>query len=247
MLNHETVNRLRYMKLTGMADSLKEQDDDSAFQEMGFCDRLGLMVDREFNKRQHSRLQRLVSRARFQNTTACVEDIRYDDDRRLDRGFIMELASCNYIPHARNVLVIGPTGAGKSFLVQALGQAACRHMLTTRYVQLPDLLDELKIAKRRDLEAFNRLRKQSVKFDILIIDEWMLFPISEEDSGILLSIIDRRHNYKATIVASQYEPAEWLDQIPTAVVAEAITDRLASQAYRIIIRGNKSMRETIHK
>ena len=94
MLNHETVNRLRYMKLTGMADSLKEQDDDSAFQEMGFYDRLGLMVDREFNKRQHSRLQRLVSRARFQNTTACVEDIRYDDDRRLDRGFIMELASC---------------------------------------------------------------------------------------------------------------------------------------------------------
>ena len=97
MLNHETVNRLRYMKLTGMADSLKEQDDDSAFQEMGFYDRLGLMVDREFNKRQHSRLQRLVSRARFQNTTACVEDIRYDDDRRLDRGFIMELASCNYM------------------------------------------------------------------------------------------------------------------------------------------------------
>ena len=79
--------------------------------------------------------------------------------------------------------------------------------------------------------------------DLLIIDEWLLFPISEEDSEILLSIIDRRHNYKATIVASQYEPAEWLDQIPTAVVAEAITDRLASQAYRIIIRGSKSMRE----
>ena len=90
------------------------------------------------------------------------------------------------------------------------------------------------------------MRKQIVKFDLLIIDEWLLFPISEEDSEILLSIIDRRHNYKATIVASQYEPAEWLDQIPTAVVAEAI-DRLASQAYKIIIRGNKSMRESIRK
>jgi DNA replication protein DnaC len=86
-----------------------------------------------------------------------------------------------------------------------------------------------------------------VKFDLLIINEWLLFSISEEDSEILLSIIDRRRNYKATIVASQYDPAEWLDQIPTAVVAEAITDRLASQAYMIIIRGNKSMRETIHK
>lgn len=125
----------------------------------------------------HRRFWGLVSRARFQNTTACSEDIRYDDGRRLDRGFIMELASCNYIPHARNVLAIGPAGAGKSFLAQALGQAACRHMLTTRYVQLPDLLDELKIVKRRDLEAFNRLRKQIVKFDLLIIDEWLLFPL----------------------------------------------------------------------
>lgn len=136
MLNHETVNRLRYMKLTGMADSLKEQDDDSAFQEMGFYDRLGLMVDREFNKRQHSRLQRLVSRARFQNTTACVEDIRYDDDRRLDRGFIMELASCNYIPHARNVLVIGPTGAGNYANHEIMQSCGCGSL------QIPDCPSE---------------------------------------------------------------------------------------------------------
>ena len=229
------------MKLTGMADSLGA-DDDSAFQEMGLYDRLGLMVDREFNK-THSRLQRLVSRA-VPEYNRLRRDIRYDDDRRLT-AVSSELASCN-IPHARNVLVIDRPER-QVLLAQALGQAACRHMLTTRYVQLPDLLDELKIAKRRDLEAFNRLRKQIVKFDLLIIDEWLLFPISEEDSEILLSIIDRRHNYKATIVASQYEPAEWLDQIPTAVVAEAITDRLASQAYRIIIRGSKSMRETIRK
>ncbi len=136
MLNHETVNRLRYMKLTGMADSLKEQDDDSAFQEMGFYDRLGLMVDREFTKRQHSRLQRLVSRARFQNTTACVEDIRYDDDRRLDRGFIMELASCNYIPHARNVLVIGPTGAGNYANHEIMQSCGCGSL------QIPDCPSE---------------------------------------------------------------------------------------------------------
>jgi len=84
-------------------------------------------------------------------------------------------------------------------------------MLTTRYVQLPDLLDKLKIAKHRDLEAFNRLCKHIVKFDLLIIDEWLLFPISEEDSEIFLSIIDQRHNNKATIIASQHEPAEWLD------------------------------------
>ena len=154
MLNHETVNKLKQMKLTGMADALKEQDGDCGYQEMGFHDRLGLLVDREFCKRQHGRLQRLINGAKFENSTACVEDIRYDDDRRLDRNFILELASCNYIPHAYNVIIIGPTGAGKSYLAQALGQAACRRLLTTRYIYLPDLLDEMKLAKAKSMEAF---------------------------------------------------------------------------------------------
>lgn len=112
MLNHETMNKLKAMKLTGMADALNEQDDDSAYQEMGFHERLALLVDREFNKRRHGRLQRLITLARFDNSYACVENIRYDNGRQLDRSFILELASCNYIPHARNVIIVGPTGAG---------------------------------------------------------------------------------------------------------------------------------------
>jgi DNA replication protein DnaC len=86
------------------------------------------------------------------------------------------------------------------------------------------------------------IRKQLIKYELLVIDEWLLFPIDEEDAQQLLWVIDRRHNHKATIIASQYEPAEWLDQIPIPVAAEAITDRLAAKAYRIVIKGNKSMR-----
>ena len=245
MLEHETVNKLKYMKLTGIAEALKEQNDDEGYREMGFHDRFALLVDREFCKRQHGRLQRLINGAKFENSTACVEDIRYDDDRKLDRNFILELASCNYVPHARNVVIVGPTGAGKSFLAQALGQAACRRLLKTRYIQLPDLLDELKMARTKGMEAFDRLRKQFIKYDLLIIDEWLLFPISMEDTQILLSLVDRRHNHQATIIASQFEPAEWLDQIPVPVAAEAITDRLCSQAYKIVIKGKKSMRKTV--
>ncbi|MGI6782720.1 MAG: ATP-binding protein [Aminivibrio sp.] len=245
MLNNETMNKLRHMKLTGIADALDEQEDDLNYREMAFDDRLGLLVDREFVKRRHNRLQRLVNGAKFRNSAACVEDVRYDDDRRLDRNLILELASCNYIPHARNIIITGPTGAGKSYLAQALGQAACRRLLTVRYVHLPDMLDELQIARRKGPEIFNRLLKQLVKFDLMIIDEWLLFPISEEDSRILLPLIDRRHNSKATIIASQYDPAERLDQIPVQVAAEAITDRLTSRAYRIVIGGSRSMRERI--
>ena len=209
---------------------------------MGFQERSGLLVDWEFTRRQHSRLQRLIHAAMFQNATACVEDIRYGDDRKLDCQLIPALASCKYTPHARDVLLVGPTGAGKSYLAQALGQSACRRFLSTRYVQLPDLLDELKLAKETSLESFHRLRKQFVKVNLLIIDEWLMFPISEEDTQLLLWIIDRRHNKQATIIASQYEPAEWLDQIPIAVAAEAITDRLSAQSYKIIIRGDRSTR-----
>ena len=242
MLNHETINKLRNMKLTGMVEALQQQDSASSYQEMEFHERLALLVDREYNRRQHGRLQRLINLARFQNSSACVENIKYDDDRQLDRNFILELASCNFVPYARNVIIVGPTGAGKSYLAQAFGQAACRRFLSTRYIQLPDLLDELKLAKARGPEALQRLRKQYVKYKLLIIDEWLLFPITEEDTQLLLSLIDRRHNQQATIIASQYEPAEWLDQIPIPVAAEAITDRLSSQAYRITIKGRKSMR-----
>jgi DNA replication protein DnaC len=110
---------------------------------------------------------------------------------------------------------------------------------------LSDLFDELSLARSKGPEALLRLRKQFIKYDLLIIDEWLLFPISEADTEQLLWIIDRRHNHKATIIASQYEPAEWLDQIPIPVAAEAVTDRLASKAYKIIIKGKDSMRKLI--
>ncbi len=242
MLNQEMLNKLRYMKMTGMAEALEHQEQQQGFEELSFHERLNLLIDCEYTKRQHNRLQRLINQAKFQDPQACVEDINYNTDRKLDRELILELASCNYIPHANNVIIVGATGAGKSYLAQALGQAACRRLINTKYVHLPDLLDELRIAKSKSLEAYLRLRKQYEKFDLLIIDEWLLFPISTEDSEVLLSLIDRRHNARPTIIVSQFEPAEWLDQIPIGVAAEAITDRLSAKAYKITIQGSKSMR-----
>lgn len=246
MLMNETMNKLKSMKLTGFVEALQQQEEQLGYREMDFHQRLGLLVDWEFSKRQHSRLDRLINQAKFQNSSACIEDINYVAERHLDRNFILELASCNYIPHAQNILIVGPTGAGKSYLAQALGQAACRRSLSTRYIQLPDLLDELKLAKERGTEAFHRLRKQFINYELLIIDEWLLFPIHEDDTQLLLSLIDRRYHQHATIIVSQFEPPEWLDQIPIPVAAEAITDRLSAQAYKVIIQGKQSMRLQNH-
>ena len=242
MLKNETINQLRVMRLSGMLEAWQSQDENESYQEMSFDERLGLLVDWEFGKRQNKKLERLIQHAKFQNRTACVENISYSPERKLDQRFILELAACNYIAHARNIVISGATGAGKSYLAQALGQAACRRKLSTRYVHLPDLLDELKIAQEKGPSALARLRKQFCDFALLIIDEWLLFPIEEEDAKLLLGLIDRRCQNKSTIVISQLEPAEWLDQIPNAVAAEAITDRLAASAYKIIVQGSKSMR-----
>ncbi|MBP1919002.1 ATP-binding protein [Youngiibacter multivorans] len=242
MLNQEMLNKLRHMKMTGIAEALEQQEQDPGYEELSFQERLNLLVDWEYSKRQHNRLQLLISQAKFQNPDACVEDINYAIDRKLDRNLILELASCNYIPHGQNIVIVGATGAGKSYIAQALGQAACRRLISTKYIQLPDLLEELRIAKDKGPDVFTRLRKQYVKCGLLIIDEWLLFPICIEDTENLLSIIDRRKNLRPTIVVSQLEPAEWLDQIPVHLAAESITDRVSTKAHRITIKGTKSMR-----
>ena len=115
-------------------------------------------------------------------------------------------------------------------------------MLPTRYIQLPELLDELKLARSKGTAAFQQIRSKFVKYALLIIDEWLLFRINEEETQDLLSLIDRRYNVHSTVIVSRYEPAEWLDQIPIAVAAEAITDRLTSRMHKIVLQGKESMR-----
>jgi DNA replication protein DnaC len=149
----------------------EEQQQIPSYQELSFEERLGLLVDRECSKRKNNKIKRLIRQARFQNSEACIENIHYHPERRLKKQQMLELASCQYIHHARNVAILGATGAGKSYLGQALGQAACRLGITTRYVQLADMLDELSLAKERSIEAFTKLKKYYDNVRLLIIDE----------------------------------------------------------------------------
>ena len=112
MLRNETISKLKDLRLLGFFEAWEQQERDESYQTMSFEERLGLLVDWEYSKRQHNKLLRLIRQARFQNHTACVEDIKYSPDRKLDRNFLLELAACNYIPHAKNILIAGATGAG---------------------------------------------------------------------------------------------------------------------------------------
>jgi DNA replication protein DnaC len=171
MLINETIEKLKQLKLSGFAEALEEQQQIPSYQELSFEERLGLLVDRECSKRKNNKIKRLIRQARFQNSEACIENIHYHPERRLKKQQMLELASCQYIHHARNVAILGATGAGKSYLGQALGQAACRLGITTRYVQLADMLDELSLAKERSIEAFTKLKKYYDNVRLLIIDE----------------------------------------------------------------------------
>lgn len=243
MLKNETVQKLSMLRLSGFVEGLQEQNLSSSFSELSFDDRLGLLADRECSKRATNRIKRLLAQAKFQNKEASVENIDYTVERKLDKRLITELASCKYIHHAQNVNIFGATGAGKSYLAQALGQAACRIGIATRYIQLPDLLDDFKIAAANGTERLIALRKKFSKIPLLIIDEWLLFKIDEEDCKNLMHLVDRRANAGSTITVSQFPSDEWIAKMSNPLAAEAITDRLTAQAVEITLESKESMRK----
>lgn len=147
MMNEQTLTKLHEMKLSGMAEAYREQALNKDFQKMSFEDRLSLLVDLEYSRRKSNKLQRLIKTATFLNSNASIEDIEYHEDRRLDKELILKLASGSYIHDSHNIILKGPTGSGKSYLASAFGVAACRQFYKVKYIRLPELLDELSLAK----------------------------------------------------------------------------------------------------
>ena len=147
MLTNETMSKLQDMRLGVMARQFKEQLDDPQFASMSFEDRFSILVDAEWSTRKSNRLKSLIKNAGYAIPGASVEDIEYLPDRKLDKSQILRLASCAYIQEAHNVILLGATGAGKTYLACALGMAANRNFYSTKYIRLPDLLVEIAMAR----------------------------------------------------------------------------------------------------
>jgi DNA replication protein DnaC len=138
MLNHQTIEKLRQMKLTGFASELEKQLEDIAFDSLSFEDRLGLLVDMEYDRRHNNKINRLIKQANLSISDAHLEDIQYLTDRKLDQSLITKLSTCGYIKQKRNIILLGATGSGKSFLACAFGNKACRYEYKVMYIRLPD-------------------------------------------------------------------------------------------------------------
>ena len=241
MLTENTVNKLREMHLSVMASAFKEQMTSPQFQNMSFEDRMGLGVDKEWCARKSNHLKRLVKQAGFSQPGACIEDIEYHPDRNLDKNQIARLSACNYINEHHNVMLLGATGSGKTYIASALGMAAVRNYLTVKYIRLPELLVDLSIA--RGSGTIRKVMTQYKKHSLLIIDEWLLSPLKDAESRDLLEIVEARYKKASTIFCSQFDVPGWHDKLGDPILADAICDRIVHDSYTIVIDCKDSMRK----
>jgi len=246
MTNRATINKLIEMRMTAMADAYRIQLQDSAMAEVPFEDRIGLLVDIEYTSRKNNRLKRLIKKAGFDQPEASIADIDYHSGRKLNKSLIDRLATGEYIAQKHNVIILGATGSGKSYMACALGMSACKQFYSVKYIRLPELLAELAIA--RGDGSFKKVISQYQKYNLLIMDEWLLLKLTETEARDLLEIIHARSKKASTIFCSQFSPAGWYNKIEGDTIADAILDRIVHDSYTIEIQyvdkeHDKSMRE----
>lgn len=241
MLFATTVDKLHDMRLHGMAETFENQLRNSSITELSFEERFGLLVDVEWARRKDNKLRSLINKADFRYSSACIEGIEYHADRKLDRAQIERLSLCEYIADQHNIVIMGATGSGKTYLANAFGIAACRNYYTVKYVRLPDLLDELAIARGEGY--YQKLVKQYKKVQLLILDEWLLTQLNDNQCRDLLEIVEARHRVVSTIFCSQYGVEGWHKKLGEGTIADAILDRIIHDSYKILMEGEISMRE----
>jgi DNA replication protein DnaC len=239
MLIHPTLDKLKALRFTGMVRALEEQMNMPQISDLTFEDRLGLMIDREVTERENRRLNSRLKKARLRQQ-ASIEDIDYRHPRGLDKSLMAHLATCTFISEHHNLIITGPTGSGKTYLSCAIAQKACREGFSAHYIRLPRLLPELHIAKGDG--RYGRLLASFAKTDLLVLDDWGLIPLTDEQRHDLLEITEDRYNLRSTLVVSQFPVENWHDLIGDPTLADAILDRLVHNAYKITLKGD-SMRK----
>lgn len=243
MRNEHTLTKLLEMRLTGMAESYQQQVSEAGYQKLSFDERFDLLVDDEYARRKSAKLNRLIQQATLSDSDASMEGIEYYPDRHLDKDLLTKLSSGSYMTNHHNIILMGASGNGKTWLANALGVQACRQFKRVKYIRLPELIDELALAKHEADGSYRRLIKKYKKIDLLILDEWLLLPMTVEDSLHVFEIIEARLKTTSTIFCSQFAPEGWYEKIQNPQLADAILDRIVHDSYQIMLDGDVSMLE----
>lgn len=241
MLTQPLLDKLSKLNLSGFRLALEEQMQNPHYAELSFEERLGLLVDIETTRRANNRLRRRLKSARFP-LQATIEDLDLSARRGLKRAQVLELAQGAWVRRHLNLLVIGPTGAGKTYLSCALGRAACEAEFTVRYLRTSRLLHTLELVHADG--SYPQLLRSLARTNLLIFDDWLRDPLSRSQAKDLLEILDDRYARAATLVSTQVPVSDWHNRIPDPTIADSVLDRLIHNAYRLELKGD-SMRKIL--
>ena len=244
MINDETKRKLRELNLSELITALENQQREINSVALTFDERIQRLVDYLYQEKYNNKIQRLMKLSKFRLPKAEVNDIYYSN-RGIDKNIIQELSTCQFIGSSSNIIFQGFTGSGKTYLSCALGRQACKYQIRTKYIRLPDLLmeyDESTLATKGKV----KLLKKYSSFGLLILDEWLLEDISEEEQHFIFELIERRHDQASTIFCTQYRKEDWHNRLGGGVHADAIMDRIVHNAVWVET-GLMNMREYYSK
>lgn len=193
-------------------------------------------VDKEITARKDKRVQALLKASKSPNPAACVEEIYYLADRNLSRESIARLARCQWLDETTNLLIIGSSSVGTTYLAQALSNAACRHEYGVLFYRCDDLASQFAVLDDTDPNR-RALFEDIIDTDLLILDDFLTTPITAEFSSTLLNILGAREAKGSTLVTSQFEPKQWAESIPDPVIAESIVNRLLRGSQHLVLTG----------
>lgn len=237
----QTLDKLYQMKLSGMADSVREQIANPTAASLSFEDRLALAVDRQWDLKENRALARRLYIAKLKQKAA-IEDIDFRAHRGLDKGVLLSIAECNFIGSHSNIIITGPTGVGKTYIACAIANRACRRRFSVRYFGCGNLLSAATIA--RGSGSYQSLLTRLEKTDLLVIDDWGMYPLDSDAARDIFEILEDRAHRGSTLIVSQVPIENWYDIIAAPTIADAILDRLVHNAYRIELTG-ESMRKKL--
>lgn len=241
-MNNDTISKLQQMRLPAFVQAYQEQlEKDSEYTSLSFQERLALLVDVEYDSRHNNNIKRLIKKAKFTNSSAFMRNIEYLPDRHLNRSLLESLATNEYIRQAMNVILIGATGCGKTYISNALGVNACQSSYKARYIRLPELFSEFEAARIQG--TYQPLLKQYQKYAVMILDEFLLVSVSDTQQRDLLELMEYRCGHSSTIFCSQLAIEGWHERLGGGILADSILDRIIPSAYTMIIDGDVSMRQ----
>jgi len=236
----ETIQKLTELKLHTLAKAVREMLQAPPDNQLSFDEKLALLVDREWTDRENRKVARRIKEARL-SARAASDEILCDPARGLDRAQLRDLTSCQWVRSRHNVVVLGPTGIGKSFLANAIAQEACRQGFRALFVRASRLLEQLAIA--RASADYNATLARIAKVDVLVLDDFLLAPLTDVERRDLLEVLEDRYGKTSTVITSQLPTKSWHEALGDPTIADAICDRLVHNAHVLTLRGSSLRRQ----